>query len=171
MLLQQIHLAPLILKPPLQVRSILIRRLGLELIQQVQLCAQQLVDQQVALHLPIRRVLQHQHITQSHPVRSRGSQTRIVRVVIHDVDQRVVARIQDVRHLELVMTHLVATHPKPGKVFPLHEYARNVITTKFSPKSRQLFQRSWCMRKLNAWQSVQLGLKVMRCQVLYWHKR
>ena len=38
MLLQQIHLASLILQRPLQVRGILVRRLRLELVKQVQLC-------------------------------------------------------------------------------------------------------------------------------------
>ena len=98
----------------------------------------------------MRRILQHQHIAQSNLVRSSGSQTRVVRVVIHDVDQRVVTSIQDMRHLELVVPRLVAAHRETGKVLPLDEYARRVIATEFGPKSRHLFQRRRRMCKLDA---------------------
>ena len=105
----------------------------------------------------MRGVFQHQHISQPYLVSRRGGQSGVVGVVIHDVDDGVVAGIDDVRHLILVMPHLVSSHSESGEVVPLDKYPRHPRPAKLFPQARHLLQWRGSVRKVDARQGVKLG--------------
>ena len=81
-------------------------------------------------------------------------------MVVHDVDERVITIVYDVRHLELVVARLVAAKRQPSHVLAFHEDPRDFGVTfvgQLFTEARHLVQGGRCMCDINARERVDAG--------------
>ena len=136
--LYQVRLVPVSFKLLFEPVGVTLGIARLELVEQVQFGAKDLVDQQIALNNAVCRVLKDQDVSHADLIGGGARHPGVVRVVVHDVDHHVVPLVLDVRHLELVVACLVAAVCEAGHIFPLDPDFR---AAKFFGQPRHLFER------------------------------
>lgn len=114
--------------------------------------AHQLAQQEVSVQWLVHLVRRHQVVLQSRLGARRSDEPRLVRVVVVDVDNGVIATLKDMGRLELEVPALVPAERQPRQVVPLDQHPRHaprltVLDHHLAPQPVRLLQRRAQVRK------------------------